>query len=94
MDMREHDIVARLSASVDARHLIESLRRPTFSTDIDLWDIAWIAAYFKRSDDIARKLVKTAGFPRPVMLPSFGSGRSHALYKACEVIAWAESLKS
>lgn len=62
---------------------------------VDLWDLRCIGAYLKRSPEVVREnYACRSDFPRPVKLPSTGSGRSHALYKAREVVAWAESFAS
>lgn len=57
---------------------------------IDLWDTAHVAAYLKRSlFTVQTKIVTLPTFPKPIRLPV--EGRSQALYKAREVIKWAES---
>jgi hypothetical protein len=57
----------------------------------DLWDTRHIASYLKRSVDTVRDDVITLpSFPRPIRLPVRGAVRAQALYKAREVIAWAE----
>lgn len=69
--------------------------QPTIPVSVDLWDLRSIGAYLKRSPEVVReKYACLPSFPRPVRLPSVGSGRSHALYKAREIIAWAESFAS
>lgn len=57
---------------------------------VALWDTEAIAAYLHRSINRVRNdIVPLPTFPRPIRLPV--SGRAQALYKAREVIAWAES---
>lgn len=69
--------------------LIEQLSKPALPASIDLWDTEAIARYLKRSYNTVRdSILPLPSFPAPVRLPS--AGRSHALYKAREVIAWAE----
>jgi hypothetical protein len=59
---------------------------------IDLWDTANIAAYLKRSADRVRSdIVCLPTFPKAIRLPVKGA---RALYKAREVIKWAESYTS
>lgn len=73
--------------------IAELVSKPTLPTSIDLWDTVLIAAYLKRSVNRVRSdIIPLPTFPRPVRLPS--SGRAQALYKAREVIAWAESYTS
>lgn len=72
--------------------LLENLSRPApLPVAIDLWDTRIIAAYLKRSLDTVRDdIVTLPSFPRPIRLPLKSGARTHALYKAREVIAWAE----
>jgi predicted DNA-binding transcriptional regulator AlpA len=66
---------------------------PVLPVQYDAWDTDHIARYMKRSPDtVRREIVVQPTFPRPMRLP--GSGRSQALYKAREVIAWLESQTS
>ncbi|MFC0131392.1 hypothetical protein [Massilia eurypsychrophila] len=63
--------------------------RPVLPISVDLWDTAAIGTYLKRSINRVRSdIVCLPTFPRPIRLPV--PGRSQALYKAREVIAWAE----
>lgn len=60
---------------------------------IALWDTEAIAIYLCRSVNRVRSdIVCLPTFPRPIRLP--GHGKSQALYKAREVVAWAESYGS
>jgi len=73
--------------------LLEQLSKPvmTMPVSIDLWDTKHIAAYLKRSVDTVRDdIITLPSFPRPVRLPVRGVAKAQALYKAREVIAWAE----
>jgi hypothetical protein len=66
-------------------------QRPSLPVSIDLWDTRNIGAYLKRSLDTVRDdIVTLPSFPRPIRLPMRGTTRAQALYKAREVIAWAE----
>lgn len=69
--------------------VLEKLSAPTIPVQYDAWDVSHIARYMKRSEDtVRREIVVQPSFPRPMRLP--GAARSHALYKAREVIAWLE----
>ncbi|MES2164213.1 MAG: hypothetical protein V4476_23915 [Pseudomonadota bacterium] len=74
--------------------LLAQLSKPTpvlFPVAIDLWDTRHIAAYLKRSVDTVRDdIITLPSFPRPIRLPVRGAARAQALFKAREVIAWAE----
>lgn len=74
--------------------LLEHLSKPAavpMPVAIDLWDTRHIAAYLKRSVDTVRDdIITLPSFPRPIRLPMRGTVRAQALYKAREVIAWAE----
>lgn len=62
---------------------------PTQPISIALWDTKEIAAYLHRSvDRVYSDIVCLPSFPKPIRLPV--KGRAQALYKAREVIAWAE----
>ena len=76
--------VEQLAAAVTKCHV----RLPV---SFDLWDMKHIAAYLKRSPDtVRREILVQPSFPKPIRLPV--EGRSQALYKAREVVAWAERL--
>lgn len=67
--------------------------RPMIPLANDLWDTAHVATYLKRSPDNVRKeIVVLPSFPRPIRLPVHG--KAQALWKAIEVMRWAESYKS
>ena len=71
--------------------LIEKLvvPAPALPISIDAWDTEHIARYMKRSvDTVRREIVVQPTFPKPMRIP--GAGRSQALYKAREVVAWLE----
>ncbi len=74
--------------------LLAQLAKPAIAplpVAIDLWDTRNIAAYLKRSVEKVRDdIVTLPTFPRPIRLPVRSATRAHALYKAREVIAWAE----
>jgi hypothetical protein len=62
---------------------------PAQPISIALWDTKDIGRYLHRSQDrVYSDIVCLPSFPRPIRLPV--KGRAQALYKAREVIAWAE----
>ncbi|MBU9468340.1 hypothetical protein LGM75_23995 [Burkholderia multivorans] len=59
-----------------------------------LWDLAELAKYLHRSEQHTRQWIVTQeGFPRPIRIPSGKSSteRARPLWRAKDVIAWAES---
>ena len=78
------DLIIRLAAEL-AKQL-----KPALPIEIDLWDIATIAIYLKRSESVVReRMACLPDFPKAIRLPSTRSGRGHALYRAKEVVRWA-----
>lgn len=72
---------------------LESMRTPFLPISIALWDTKEIGAYLHRSvDRVYSDIVCLPSFPKPIRLPV--KGRAQALYKAREVIAWAEGYQS
>jgi len=80
----DSDLIARLATEL-AKQL-----RPALLIEIDLWDIATIAMYLKRSESVVReRMACLPGFPKAIRLASTRSARGQALYRAKEVIQWA-----
>lgn len=78
------DLIARLAAEL-AKQL-----RPRIPVEIDLWDIATISAYVKRSESVVReRMACLPDFPKAIRLPSTRSVRGQALYRANDIIKWA-----
>ncbi|MCA8086974.1 AlpA family transcriptional regulator [Burkholderia cenocepacia] len=77
------------------RERLDELARKIASrlTPHALWDLAEVAEYLHRSEQHTRQWVITLdGFPRPVRIPSGkGAERPRPLWRAKDVIAWAES---
>lgn len=72
---------------------IISNMKPAIPIDIDLWDIATIAKFLKRNDAVVRERIACLpDFPKAIRLPSL-KGLGRPLYKAAEVIAWAEKYR-
>lgn len=66
---------------------------PQLPVQFDAWDTEHIARYLKRSPDfVRREILVQPSFPRPMRLPT--AGRAQPLYKAREVVAWAEAFTS
>jgi hypothetical protein len=90
-DISEAD-AALVDRIAEAVHRLAAQQMP-IPLSVDLWDIAMVARYLKRDEDtVRRRIVSLADFPKPLRIPS-ANGRGHPLYKAVEVIAWAESLR-
>ena len=69
--------------------ILEALAAPQLPVSVDLRDRNNVASYLKRSPNRVRSdILCLPPFPRPIRLPV--PGRAQALYKAREVIAWAE----
>jgi hypothetical protein len=81
-----------LLANKIAASLAERLT-PAIPVDIDLWDIKVIAAYLKRDPDSVRdRIISAPDFPKAIRLPTQGeTKRSRPLWRAKDVIRWAES---
>lgn len=86
MGASDIDIIKQLT------NTLERMQVP-LPVEIDLWDVEAIARYLKRSYSTVRDhIIVQPSFPKAIRLP--GKGRSYPLYKAREVIAWAESHQS
>lgn len=60
--------------------------------EIALWSGDEIAAYLKRDRrTVMEKLACLPNFPKAIRLPSATGGKGQPLWKAREVIKWAES---
>jgi hypothetical protein len=80
----DSDLIVRLAAELGKQ------LRPTLPIEIDLWDIATIATYLKRSESVVReRMACLPDFPKAIRLPSTRSVRGQALYRAKEIIQWA-----
>jgi hypothetical protein len=71
---------------------VEEVRSAPFP--MDLWDIPTIAHVFKRTElQVRQCMVCRPDFPKAARFRSEGGGRSHALYKASDVLTWADKFK-
>jgi hypothetical protein len=85
--MSELDIQALAAA------IAQSAAR-TIPIEVALWDMNTIALYFNRSMQFVRKTwACLPSFPKAIRPPGGEGSKSQPLYKAIEVIKWAESYK-
>ena len=84
--MSEADLIERLAEAIEKRI------KPALPLSIALWDTEAIANYLQRAPRVVRaKIVGAPGFPAPIRLPNDEGVSSQPLWKASEVVAWAES---
>jgi hypothetical protein len=84
--MNEPDLIERLATAL-AEHV-----KPNIPVDIALWDLATVAAYFNRSTQMVRTTIACLpSFPKAIRLPS--AGKAQPLYKATEVMDWAQRFR-
>lgn len=88
--MNETEMLEQLGATIAAN--LAKLD-PHVPLGVALWDVETIAAYLKRSPASTRdRIVCLPDFPSVIRLPGEKPGqRSRPLWKAIEVIRWAES---
>jgi hypothetical protein len=76
-------------------HILERIAEKLNATvplDVDLWSGDQIAAYLKQDrQTVMKRIICQPDFPRAIRLPSTTGGKGQPLWKAKEVIAWAES---
>ncbi len=85
--MTDGELLDKLATAL-AKHL-----RPSIPITVDLWDVATVAQYLKRDPSVVRERITCLpDFPKAIRLPA-KQGRAHPLYKAAEVIAWAETYR-
>jgi hypothetical protein len=74
--------------------ILQTLKEKTIPIEYDLWDASHIAAYLKRSHTTVRdRILHLPSFPKPIRIQTT-NGTGHPLYKAREVVKWAESLQA
>ena len=74
--------------------ILQKLSEKTIPVEIDLWDASHIAAYLKRSHSTVRdRILPLPSFPKAIRIQT-SNGTGHPLYKAREVVRWAEGLQS
>lgn len=67
------------------------IARPVIPVEQDLWDSAHVGAFLKRSPKhVTQRYAAMPTFPKAIRLPSTGKGRADPLWRAKDVIAWAE----
>lgn len=87
--LSEGELLDKLASAL-AKHF-----KPVFAVpvDIDLWDVSMVAAFLKRDASVVRERITCLpDFPKAIRLPA-KQGRGHPLYKASEVIQWAETYR-
>jgi hypothetical protein len=98
--VNETDLIERLAVALSKQ------LTPLVPLSVRLWSAEAIAAYLQRSTAVVReRIVTLPNFPQPIRLPAAtspasakaakagGPGRSQPLWKAAEIIAWAESYR-
>ena len=65
--------------------------QPAIPLSVALWNYKTIAAYLNRATSYVENIyAPMPGFPQPIRLPSTGKGKGKPLFKAVEIIEWAE----
>lgn len=84
---KEGELLEKLATAL-AKHF-----RHIIPVDVDLWDVAMVASFLKRDAAVVRERITCLpDFPKAIRLPA-KQGRAHPLYKASEVIQWAETYR-
>lgn len=87
MNAEDQSIIDRLAAAVAGQ-----INR--IPIEIDLWDSARIGEFLKvGSRQVLERYAPLPNFPRAIRLPTPQGGNGQPLWKAVEVIAWAEKFK-
>ena len=80
------DLIDRLAEAVAERV------QPAVPLNVRLWDCKLVAAYLRRAPSVVlERVVTLPGFPPAIRLPTVTGNKGQPLWKAAEVIAWAES---
>lgn len=83
--MSDNDFIERLAAALAKQ------TTPAIPISIDLWDISTIAQFLKRNESVVRERIACKpDFPAAIRLPTESGKRGHPLYKAKDVIQWAD----
>lgn len=84
--MNDNDLIERIATAV-AQHI-----KPEIPVSIALWDLTTVATYLNRSTQMVRTTVACLpSFPKAIRLPS--ASKAQPLYKAIEVMDWAERFR-
>ncbi|MEV8471684.1 hypothetical protein [Ralstonia sp. UNC404CL21Col] len=84
--MSNVDLIDRLAEAVAERV------QPTVPLNVRLWNCKLVAAYLHRAPSVVlERVVTLPGFPTAIRLPTTTGNKGQPLWKAAEVIAWAES---
>lgn len=92
LDKLAASLVDQLQRSLAEEFERQRQRTPAVPLSIDLWNFEIIGQYLKRdAQSVRNRVVCQPDFPTPIRLPSDAGNRAHPLWKATEVIKWAES---
>lgn len=81
----ENLILARILEAV-------AVTKPHIPLTIDLWGGDEVAQFLKRDRRTTmERIVVMPTFPRAIRLPTISGGKGQPLWKAAEVVAWADS---
>lgn len=87
MDTQDITLIDRLAAAIAGRINLIPI-------DVDLWDASRIGEFLKvGSRQVLERYAPLPNFPRAIRLPTPSGGKGQPLWKAVEVIAWAEKFK-
>ena len=81
----ETDILDKLASAVAGKI------RPAVPIRVALWDSDDVSSYLRVSKNQLTRYTPRPDFPKPIRLPTQSGGYGHPLWKAEQVIKWAES---
>lgn len=85
MSTAEKHLIEQLAAAV-AEHI-----KPSIPVALDLWSAKEIAAYLKRSErQVTERYAALPSFPKAIRLPVLDGGRGQPLWRAKEIMDWAQ----
>ncbi len=88
--MSETELIEKLDR---LETMLAGLSAPPVPLEVQLWDLAAVSKYLRRHTEVVREsMACLPDFPKAVRLPGRGA-RSHALYYASEIIAWAKNYR-
>ena len=97
LNRRQTDAISEATLEVFSEKIADKLVAklpPIIPLEINLWDVKTIAAYLKRTPSVVRECICCLpSFPAAIRLPNANGQRMHPLWRASEVIAWAESYR-
>ena len=82
------DLIEQLAEAI-GKHI-----RPAIPLSIALWNIETVADFLQRDmTSVRQRFICRPDFPAAIRLPSASGNKAHPLYKATEVIAFAEKYR-